>query len=213
MGDQVFDSFYSSNVQFINNDTYQQSTVQAAASVLLDKIGKPVILMGHSQGGTFPLLIADARPKLAKALILLEPKGPPFREAVFSTTPIRAWGLADIPLEYSPPVTDPAIDLKQEVHSARDANSSECILQATSPAPRQLVNIASKPILVVTSESGYHDVYDYCTVNYLKQAGCSKTEHLELGKAGIYGNSHMFFMEKNSDEIQEAIKEWIEKVL
>lgn len=211
MGDGVFDSFYSSNVQFINNATYQQSTVQAAGAALLDKIGKPVVLMGHSQGGILPIIIADARPKFTKALVLLEPTGPPFREAVFSTTPARAWGLTDIPLTYSPPVTNPATDLKQEVQPPRNANSSECILQAKSPAPRQLANLSSKPILLVTSESGYHAVYDYCTAEYLKQAGCSKTEHLELAKAGIHGNSHMFFMEKNSDQIQKAIKDWIAK--
>ncbi|TWU71690.1 hypothetical protein ED733_002315 [Metarhizium rileyi] len=210
MGDAVFDSFYSSNVQFISNATYQQSTVQDAGAALLDKIGKPVVLMGHSQGGILPIVVADARPNLTEALVLLEPTGPPFREAVFSTTPARAWGLTDIPLHYSPPITDPGVDLKQEVQPARDGNSSECILQARVPAPRQLANLVRKPILLVTSESGYHSVYDHCTAEYLKQAGCSETEHLELAKAGIHGNSHMFFMEKNSDQIQNVIKEWIE---
>jgi pimeloyl-ACP methyl ester carboxylesterase len=209
MGDGTFDSFYSSNVQFINNATYQQSTMQAAGAALLDKIGKPVILVGHSQGGILPIIIADARPKLTKGLVLLEPTGPPFREAVFSTNPARAWGLTDIPLSYSPPVINPG-DLKQEVQPPRDANSSECILQAKS-APYQLANLADKPILLVTSEASYHAVYDYCTAAYLKQAGCSKTEHLELSKAGIHGNSHMFFMEKNSDTIQSSIKDWIVK--
>ncbi|KAG6014706.1 hypothetical protein E4U41_004781, partial [Claviceps citrina] len=54
MGDQVFDRFYSSNVQFTSNATYQQSTVQAAGAALLDRIGRPVVLMGHSQGGHLP---------------------------------------------------------------------------------------------------------------------------------------------------------------
>jgi pimeloyl-ACP methyl ester carboxylesterase len=183
--------------------------MQAAGAALLDKIGKPVILVGHSQGGILPIIIADARPKLTKGLVLLEPTGPPFREAVFSTNPARAWGLTDIPLTYSPPVINPG-DLKQEVQPPRDANSSECILQAKS-APYQLANLADKPILLVTSEASYHAVYDYCTAAYLKQAGCSKTEHLELSKAGIHGNSHMFFMEKNSDTIQSSIKDWIVK--
>jgi pimeloyl-ACP methyl ester carboxylesterase len=211
MGDTIFDSFYSSNVQFISNATYQQSTVQAAGAALLDRIGKPVILMGHSQGGILPIIIADARPKLTKGLVLLEPTGPPFREAVFSTTPARAWGLTDIPLTYSPPVIHPAIDLVQEVQPPRDANSSECILQANTPAPRQLANLADKPILLVTSESGYHAVYDYCTAAYLKQAGCARIEHVELAKVGIRGNSHMFFMERNSDQIQNFIKDWVLK--
>ncbi|KID61591.1 hypothetical protein MAN_08830, partial [Metarhizium hybridum] len=53
MGDVVFDTLYSSNVPFINNVTYQLSTVQAAGAAL-DKIGKPLVLMGHSQGGISP---------------------------------------------------------------------------------------------------------------------------------------------------------------
>ncbi|EHK43946.1 hypothetical protein TRIATDRAFT_37577 [Trichoderma atroviride IMI 206040] len=212
MGDAIFDTFYSSNVQFINNAAYQQLTVQNAGAALLDRIGKPVILVGHSQGGLMPIIIADARPKFTKALILLEPTGPPFQEAIFSSTPARAWGLADIPLTYTPPVTVPAVDLVQKTYPAPDKNHTQCILQAPSPPPRKLTNLASKPILLVTSEASYHVPYDYCTVSYLKQAGCNQTVHLELPKAGIHGNGHMFFMEKNSDQIQQKIQSWIARL-
>ncbi|PNP82739.1 hypothetical protein FNYG_03970 [Fusarium nygamai] len=208
-GDPVFDAFYASNVQFINNATYQQETVQAAGAALLDKIGKPVILLGHSQGGMMPILVADARPKLTKGLILLEPSGPPFRDAVFSTKASRAYGLTDIPLVYSPAVTDPSTDLVQEVQPSRGKDFVECILQAKKPAPRRLVNLAKKPILLITSEASYHMPYDYCIARYLKQAGCSKTKHIELGEVGIHGNGHMMFMEKNSDQIQALVERWV----
>ncbi|KAM5343473.1 hypothetical protein ACJ41O_012010 [Fusarium nematophilum] len=209
MGDPVFDAFYSSNVQFINNATYQQTTVQEAGAALLDKIGKPVILLGHSQGGLMPILIADARPKLTKGLILLEPTGPPFREAVFSTRASRAWGLTDIPITYSPAVTNPSTDLVQKVQPKRGDDFVECVLQAEDPAPRRLVNLQSKPILIVTGEASYHMPYDYCTARFLRQAGCSKTKHLELGEVGIHGNGHMMFMEKNSDRVQAVVERWI----
>ncbi|KAG9252196.1 Alpha/beta hydrolase family-domain-containing protein [Emericellopsis atlantica] len=208
-GDPVFDAFYSSNVQFINNATYQQETMQAAGAAFLDTIGGPVILIGHSQGGILPLLLADARPELTQALVLLEPNGPPFRDAVFSTKPARAWGLTDVPLTYSPPVTDPSTDLVQEIQPARDANHVECVLQAQEPAPRRLTNLEYKPILLVTGEASYHAPYDYCVARYLRQAGCSQTQHLELGQVGIHGNGHMMFMEKNSDQIQAVIEEWV----
>ena len=214
MGDLTFDAFYSSNVQFISNATYQQSTVQSAGAQLLDLIGTPAWLLGHSQGGILPLLIADARPRLAKGLILLEPTGPPFQEAVFGSAAARKWGLTDIPMNYSPPVTDPA-ELVQQVYQPANLTSNNatvsCVLQAMDPAPRQLINIAPLPILTVTSEASYHAPYDYCTVNFLKQAGCSKATHLELGKVGIHGNGHMMFMEKNSDEIWQRIYSWIEQ--
>lgn len=207
MHDPIFDAFYSSGIQFINNVTYQQSTVQSAGAALLDKIGKPAIIIGHSQGGILPLLIADVRPALAKALILLEPLGPPFRDAVFSNSSTRAWGLTDVPITYEPPITNPA-DLKLATVPAPNNRTIECVRQA-SDNPRKLANLVDKPILLVTSESSYHMLYDYCSVNFLRQAGCSKVTHLELGEEGIHGNGHMFFMERNSDVIQKRIKHWI----
>lgn len=205
MGDPVFDNFYASNVQFISNATYQQQTVQSAGAQLLDLIGSPAWLLRHSQGGLMPLLIADARPNLTKGLILLEPTGPPFQEAIFGSSPARQWGLTDIPLNYYPPVKDPRIDLVRQTvpPSDRESNNATipCVLQAANPAPRQLPNLAPLPILTVTAEASYHAPYDYCTVEFLKQAGCVKATHLELGKAGIHGNGHMLFMEKNSESV------------
>ncbi|PSN60142.1 alpha/beta-hydrolase [Corynespora cassiicola Philippines] len=213
MGDSVFDNFYSSNVQFISNATYQQETVQSAGAQLLDIIGRPAWLLGHSQGGLMPLLIADARPNLTKGLILLEPTGPPFQDAIFGNGSARKWGLTDIPLTYSPPVQDPDIDLVKQTFPPPDQNSSNttipCILQGTDPAPRELPNLAPLPILTVTGEASYHAPYDYCTVRFLRQAGCSQASHMELEKIGIRGNGHMFFMEKNSNIIWEHIRQWL----
>ncbi|KAI5243154.1 alpha/beta-hydrolase [Aureobasidium subglaciale] len=210
MGDPVFDAFYSSNVQYSSNDTYSQATVQAAGVALLDHIGNPVILIGHSQAGPMAILVADARPNMTEAVILLEPGGPPFRGAVFNNASARAWGLADIPLLYSPPVIDPTIDLVREFVPAPDSDHDGCVLQASSPAPRRLFNLVPKPILVVTAEASYHAVYDHCTVSYLRQAGCVRTDHLELGNAGVHGNGHMLFLEKNSRDIWVLLLEWID---
>lgn len=213
MGDPVFDAFYSSNVQFLANATYQQRTVQSAGAQLLDMVGTPAWLLGHSQGGLMPLLIADARPRLTKGLILLEPTGPPFQEAVFGAASARQWGLTDIPLNYTPTVSDPLVDLVREVVLPANVTSDNatvpCILQAADPPPRQLSNLAHLPILTVTGEASYHAPYDYCTVAFLIQTGCKHASHLELGNAGIHGNGHMLFMEKNSDEIWDRVHEWV----
>ncbi|KAK8115850.1 putative fusarubin cluster-esterase [Apiospora sp. TS-2023a] len=210
MGDPVFDAFYSSGVQYINNATYQQAAVQAAGAALLDRIGKPAIVMGHSQGGIMPPLIADARPNLTRAVVLLEPSGPPFQDVAPAVAkPARAWGLADIPLTYSPAVARPEVELLKETFAARDENHTACVLQAESPAPRRLTNLAEIPILTVTAEASFHAVYDECNVRYLRQAGCSRVDHVELSDVGIHGNGHMFFMETNSDEVQELVHSWI----
>ncbi|KAF4446285.1 fusarubin cluster-esterase [Fusarium austroafricanum] len=214
-GDPVFDTFYSSNVEFVDNTTYQQTSVQAAGAALLDKIGKPVVLLGHSQGSFMPTLIADIRPKLTKSIVLLEAAGPPFKDEIFEfggKYP-RPWGLWDVPITYDPPVTDPKAELVQKVHPAKNNLSTECILQAEDPQPRKLVNLQDIPILIVTGAASYHMPYEHCTAAYYRQAGCSKTDHIELGTIGIHGNGHMLFMEKNSDEIQVVVEKWIRQVV
>ncbi|PNH39307.1 hypothetical protein VD0004_g7583 [Verticillium dahliae] len=123
-----------------------QAAVQAAGAALLGKIGRPVILVGHSpRAASCPLLITDARPELTEAL-----------------------------------------------HQGR-----------------QLANRADKPTLVVTAEASYHMPYDYCTVDFLRRAGCSGTRHVELADEGIRGNGYRFFVAKNSDVIQRLPEKWI----
>lgn len=208
-GDPVFDQFYAAQVQQTTNQSFQQAVMQTAGADLLDRIGKPVILLGHSQGGQIPIVIADARPDLTAALILIEPSGPPFINSIINTDPARAWGVADIPLVYDPPVIDPSVDLVKQNISAPEPDLFDCIMQADEPAPRKLVNLANKPILLVTSEASFHAPWEYCTVNYLRQAGCVALDWIELGSVGIHGNGHIMFMEKNSDDIQVVLRDWI----
>ncbi|KAI1675971.1 KH domain containing protein [Pyrenophora tritici-repentis] len=81
MGDAIFDAFYASNVPFIANATAQQTAVQAAGAALLDRIGRPVWLVGHSQGGLMAPLIADARTAGREGACVVGAYGPPFRDA------------------------------------------------------------------------------------------------------------------------------------
>ncbi|KAM0502458.1 hypothetical protein ACHAP8_004003 [Fusarium lateritium] len=213
-GDPIFDAFYASNVQFVDNSVTQQTAMQAAGATLLDKIGKPAIILGHSEGSFMPTLIADKRPNLTKAIVLLEAAGPPFKDEIFhfgGDNP-RPWGLWDAPITYDPPVTDPKIELARKVHPPRDNLSTECTLQSDEPKPRKLINLEDIPILMVNGAASYHQPYEYCTAAYYRQAGCKKLEHIELGDIGIHGNGHMLFMEKNSDEIQAVVHRWIGKI-
>lgn len=156
-----------------------------------------------------PWLIADARPKLVKAIVSLEPTGPPFQEAIFSTAAARPYGLTDIPLTYSPAVTNPKVDIVKATIAPKVAGDVSCILQATSPTPRQLINLKEIPVTVITTESSYHVPYDWCTVKYLQQAGV-RTQHIYLANSDIHGNAHLMFLEKNSDQVAELLMEWIE---
>ena len=149
-----------------------QKRNQDAGAALLDKIG-PAIVLTHSQSGPFGWLIADARPKLVKGIIAVEPAGPPFENIIIGTGKARAWGPADIPLTYDPPVKEAS-----EIALVRDdkADGPDLFVCWMQKAPaRQLINLKNIPAMVIAAEASYHQLYDQCTVKYLSQAGM-KTE-------------------------------------
>lgn len=208
VGDPIFDAFYASEVQFLSDNTETQRLVQNAGAALLDRIG-PAILLTHSDSGPTGWLIADARPKLVKAIIALEPNGPPFQNAgVPDTNKARPWGVTDIPITYDPPVTDPA-QLQIEQQAAPDeAGLARCWLQK-APA-HSLPNLRGLPVMLVTTEASYHAAYDHCTARYLVQAGV-KADFVRLEAYGIHGNAHMMMLEKNNLEIAKLIDLWLSK--
>lgn len=207
MGDPIFNAYFASIVQSQKNSSDQEPSMQKAGAALLDKIG-PAVLIAHSQGGLAGWSWTDARPDLVKALVQIEPKGPPCREVIFSTDLTRPWGLTSIPLAYSPDLPAP---LSMEVMTAAGSDLVDCVLQQ-KPA-RQLANLRNVPILIDTGEASYHAPYDYCTVAFLRQAGCEKVEHLKLGDVGIHGNGHLQFLEKNSDDIAVVLEAWISRAV
>jgi hypothetical protein len=153
--------------------------------------------------------VGDMRPHLVKALVQLEPSGPPFTlRPPFGNTPAFAFGLTDLPIAYTPSAGANAELIETAIEPAIDAEHNECIMQK-SPA-KQLTNLAKIPELVVTGEASFHAPYDYCTVKYLQQAGV-EVEFADLGKEGIKGNGHMFFMERNSLVIAERVWGWLRK--
>src|SRR5262249_58779762 len=79
-GDPAFDQFYASQFPSLTSFAKQQELNRDALVALLDKIG-PAILLTHSQSGAFNWPVADARPNLLKALVAVEPRGPPVAAA------------------------------------------------------------------------------------------------------------------------------------
>ena len=78
-GDPIFDQFFASQLEDIADTGVIERLNRAAGIALLDKIG-PAILLTHSQSGPFGWQLADARPKLVKGILAVEPNGPPFYE-------------------------------------------------------------------------------------------------------------------------------------
>ena len=188
-----------------------------ALLALLDKIG-PSILLTHSQAGAFGWPVADARPDLVKAILAIEPNGPPFYQVEFKGGPdwfkqgtlALPYGITAVPLNYAPPIKDTS-DLKMVQQDKADApDFVRCYAQA-EPA-RQLPNLQKMPILVLTAEASYHAPYDHCTVNYLRQAGVKPT-YIRLADIGIKGNSHVMMLEKNNKDIAAVIAKWLDEAL
>jgi pimeloyl-ACP methyl ester carboxylesterase len=207
MGDPVFEAFYATQVDSLVSDIETQKRVQAASAALLDKIG-PAVILTHSQAGAFGWLIADARPKLVKGIVAIEPAGPPFENLIPPVGPVRPWGLTDIPLTYEPAVSDPS-ELKTVKQEKPDGPDQAACYRQQEPA-RKLPNLASVPVVVVASEASYHASYDHCTAQYLSQAGVKAT-YVHLPDRGIHGNGHMMMLEKNNLEIAKLVDQWIQK--
>jgi pimeloyl-ACP methyl ester carboxylesterase len=217
-GDPVFDQFFASQVQAMVSFPQQQELSSAAILALLDQVG-PAILLTHSQSGATGWPVADAQPDRVKAIVAIEPSGPPFYNVDNVGAPEwfrdaadqqRPWGVAAGPLTYSPPAVSPSDLAIVRQEQPDDPNVSRCWMQK-SPA-RRLPNLHKVPILVVTSEASYHRAYDHCTVKYLEQASVHVT-WIKLEDIGIHGNGHMMMLEKNNAEIAAVMSRWIEKTI
>lgn len=206
-GDPVFDQFQASQQVSLTDNARMDAINRAAGADLLRRIG-PAILLTHSRSGAVGWVIADDVPDLVKAIVAVEPSGPPFMDvvpvAMGEPKPSRPWGIAYDRLAYDPPVTDPAA--LSPVREAAVAGSD--LLACWEPKePRRLPHLAGFPILVLTSEASYHAMYDQCTVAFLKGAGAD-VDSIRLADRGIRGNGHMMMLEKNSDDVAAVIADW-----
>src|SRR5437899_3330389 len=164
LNDPAVQQLLSSQIPAIRDFTKQQQLNTPALIALLDKVG-PAILLVHSQAGAFGWPVADARPQLVKAIVGVEPNGPPVHGVEFIGEPnwfkegpvALSFGLTSVPLAYAPPAKD-ASELKWvREDKPEGAGLLTCWKQA-EPA-RQLPNL-KMPILVLTAEASYHAPYD-----------------------------------------------------
>ena len=212
MGDPIFDTFAKTQVQFLAGGKQAQLNLDAHIA-LLDMIGSPVILLTHSQGGEFGWQIADARPKLVKAIITAEPAGPPIKgvdiaKIAYNQNANLSWGLTSLPLHYDPPVSDPSELQPVLEEKSEGPDVVPCYLQK-EPA-HKLTNLKDIPVLDVSAEASYHRVFDSCIAKWLKQAGV-ETEYVKMEDVGLAGNEHEMMLDKNSDDIARFFLTWLDK--
>jgi pimeloyl-ACP methyl ester carboxylesterase len=211
-GDAAFDAFYASQVETIGDEAMIEEINREAGAKLLDRIG-PAVLLTHSQAGVIGWSVADARPQLVKGILAIEPSGPPIRENIAKGAPdyfeegavTRPWGVTRGRIAFEPPAESPGELKLARQEQADGPGLVRCVLQA-EPA-RQMPNLRSIPILIVTSEASYHAPYDHCTARFLAQAGV-KNSFVRLADHGIRGNGHMMMLEKNNLEIAAFLRRW-----
>jgi pimeloyl-ACP methyl ester carboxylesterase len=214
-GDPAYETLTTSLFPAIGGAARTDAINRDALTALLDRIG-PAILVTHSRSGPFGWLAADARPAKVKAIVAVEPNGPPFKNASNPGGPSppsndeRPWGIAYEKLTFDPPVADPAeLSPVEEASEARDL--SGCWRQGGTPR-RRLPNLAGVPILILTGEASYHAQYDHCTSRFLTDAGVVN-DFIRLESRGIHGNGHLVMLEKNNLEIAALIDDWLRKKL
>ena len=161
-GDPIFDQFFASQETSITDNILMDESNRDDLVALLERIG-PAIMLTHSRSGPFGWLVADARPGLVRAILAIEPNGPPFFDVVPSAaTPtfVRAWGIAYAKLHFDPPVEQPAslapgLDTADDGpgHGAllatdgREAHTAGVATHAdTDPVIRGLVPRAVRPV-------------------------------------------------------------------
>ncbi|MGW3949563.1 alpha/beta hydrolase [Streptomyces sp. NPDC004752] len=215
MGDPSFDAFYATQVPYLADFAETENVFRDAAANLLDQIG-PAVVVTHSQAGSSGWVLADARPGLVRAIVAVEPYGPPFAPAGAGFQRVDAmlenaprgnadWGITHTPLTYHPPVTDPA-----ELRTTWEAQTRGHHGAGSQPpaALPKLTYLADVPTLVLTGEASYHSDFDHLTVDYLRAAGVPVTAW-QLADHGIHGNGHMMMCEENNAEIANLITKWL----
>lgn len=188
LDDPTVDQFVAGTGPMLQDFAAAHALEQSRGAALLDRIG-PAVVISHSAGGPVGWLMADARPDLVKAIVAIEPLGPPFAVNPQMGFDLE-WGLSASPMTFDPPPAEPA-ELQGET-------------------PRTLTNLAGIPIAVVSTELSPFAPGSEATVEFLQNVGCD-AEHVELHKHGVTGNGHMIMLERNSRETLGVILDWLDK--
>jgi pimeloyl-ACP methyl ester carboxylesterase len=209
-GDPIYEQAAEASVPFIGDQQRTDKINQDALAALLDRIG-PAIILTHSRSGPYGWLAADARPHVVKAIVAVEPNGPPFKDSAATASQAppsvggRRWGITYAPLTFDPPAPDPA-DLAPQQAPPEAAGLLGC--WHMSGPRRRLVRLIGVPILILTSQASYHAQYDQCTSEFLSAAGV-RNEFVRLEMRGIHGNGHVMMWEKNNLQIAALIDHWL----
>lgn len=183
--DQVVDQAAAATGPMLADLAAAQEMEATRLTELLELTG-PAVLVTHSAGAPGGWLAADARPDLVRALVALEPMGPPFLERP-DRGQLLPWGLTAVPLTCEPAVSEPALLQESAV---------------------RLPRLSRVPIVVVTAEASAFDLFGADVVGFLRSGDC-EVEQLRLADHGVRGNGHAFMLERNNREALQVVLDWL----
>lgn len=154
---------------------------------LFDRIG-PAILLTHSASGPVGWLVADRRPDSVKAIVAIEPMGPPFAD--IPNIGQLTWGLTAPPLTWTPKPDTPEA------------------LRIAEPGTYRLRALENLPIVAVTADASAFAAATPPAIEQLRAAGAI-AEELRLADHGVVGNGHGLIYEKNSDATLAPVLDWL----
>ena len=161
---------------------------------LLDLTG-PAVLVTHSAGAPAGWLAANKRPGLVKAIVAVEPVGPPFADIPgFGRLD---WGLTAAPVDFTPPVA-----------SAAELGAG----LAAPPSGRTMTGLAGLPVCVVAGDVSPAAVFAPPVAGFLDAVG-ARAQLLRLTDHGLTGNGHGLIFEANSDETAVPVIDWVRSVI
>ena len=182
VGDPIFDQFMAETLPMIGDAKVRETVNRDATIALLDWIG-PAILMPHSQSAAPAWLVADARPQLVKALLMVEAGTSSFYEVKLVGAPhwfedgplAKPFGVTYAPITYDPPVNG-VEDFGLVRQEKPDAPELARCWRQKEPAHR-LINLRNIPTLQMSAEASFGAPTAHCNAAFLKQAGVPVTIH------------------------------------
>lgn len=196
--DHAFQNLLSLQSAIPQDTETAQRLDQAALVELVNQIGH-VIVISHSAGAPAGFLISDACAEKVIAHFACEPLGPALLGAPHMPL---AWGVANAPLQYSPPVSHP-----KEIKFSVDTSGPVPLALQQHPV-RKLTELAKVPVFLVTAEASVFRWFAGHTEAFLRQAGCA-VETINLWEKNIRGNSHGLIFEKNHEEVLDQLLSYL----
>jgi pimeloyl-ACP methyl ester carboxylesterase len=190
-GGRLIDRVVASASPMPRESAASQAADAARLTELLDLIG-PAIVVSHSAGAPCVWLAAALRPGAVRAIVAVEPQGPPFSARMPGAALV--WGITRAALPFDPPANRPE-DLER-------------------PYPRRRIpGLEGVPVAVVTSsQSPSFEAAGPEIVAFLTAVGAD-AESVRLEDAGVEGNGHGLIFESNSDATFGVALDWLRRRL